>query len=255
MNYSCKMCGRTEKRLARCHIYPHSLTRDMRGPSGSVIALSLIQDDDVSFANGGIYDESIVCQECEKLFAVADQYAVEFRRRVLKQISLRGEQLEGLPAFEGNPDLLHTFAMTTWLRTFLCERDEYANASDPRIADEVKALLLAGKSTLISGRQVSLGFSSNPLSEIFAPPVLHAVGGFGLYHLQMPNMAIWISASSKGLPPGFRDISLRDGYNVKAWVNKDFVPVNLDHVAPRFAASAGRINRMLKPKGASGSIK
>lgn len=251
MNHSCKICGETSPKLARCHIYPHSLTRDMRGPSGSVIALSLVHNDDVSFANGGTYDETIVCLKCEKLFAVADQYAIEFRRLVLKQLSLRGEQLEGIPEFEGDPELLHTFAMTTWLRTFLCERNEYKDAADPRIANEVKTLILAGKSTLLSGRQVTYGFSSNPLSEIFAPPVLHEVGGFSLYHLQMPNMAIWISADSNGLPNGFRDISLRNGSKVSVWVSKTFVPVNIDHVAPKFAASADRIDRMLKPKRTS----
>lgn len=72
----CRLCNQ-DRKLVKAHAIPQSFFRVMR--SGSEIPL-LVSNTENSFPKRlpiGIYDENILCEECEKTFGEVDSYAAQ----------------------------------------------------------------------------------------------------------------------------------------------------------------------------------
>ncbi len=66
----CKFCLE-ERKLVRCHIIPRSFYKSLINPHALIIS-------DKSYpkrSQTGIYDENLICEECETLFSPSDDYA------------------------------------------------------------------------------------------------------------------------------------------------------------------------------------
>lgn len=66
----CKFCLK-ERKLVRCHIIPRSFFKSLLNPHALIIS-------DISYpkrSQTGIYDENLICEECETLFSPFDDYA------------------------------------------------------------------------------------------------------------------------------------------------------------------------------------
>lgn len=199
----CKLCLADVPKLVRCHIYPRSMSRAMAADD---VLVQVANDPRprAGFANGGMYDENIVCDECERRFKPADDCAIDFRLAVLTlrpPITFPYPQ-DGakIPAFRASPELLHTFAMQTWLRAHLSERSEHSQVSNDVIAAETTDCLLSGTSTLTTGRQVAYAFDRSDLGALMIAPMHYADFIPPMYELVMPNMVVFIAASVGGLP-------------------------------------------------------
>lgn len=69
----CKFCLK-DKKLVRCHIIPRSFYKSLLNPH----ALILSERSYPKRSQTGIYDENLVCEECETLFSSFDDYAYRF---------------------------------------------------------------------------------------------------------------------------------------------------------------------------------
>lgn len=243
----CKMCQAEVPRLARCHIFPRSMSRDMAA-GGPIVQVALEPEPRAAFANGGLYDDNIVCPTCERRFHAADTHAIEFRRAVL---TLRppitfpypqdGAQL---PSFEASPEMLHTFAMQTWLRCQLSDRQEHAQVSDAAIASETIDCLLRGISTLSTGRQVAYAFDRSDMGTLMLGPMHYTDFEPPMYELGMPNMTIFIAATTAGLHAGFREIALRPGLTVTVWRPRSMQRYRMDRLAMVMAPTIAQVDKM-----------
>lgn len=210
---TCGMCGAQAAKLAKSHIYPRSMTREAAG-DGPMVAVPMKPEQGrrPSYANGGFFDR-IVCRACEQRFGPADEYAIKFRRDVLhlRRVAVPQHNTLRFLRFSASPELLHTFAMQCWYRAFLSHHPDYDQAVDPELAQEVQTALMAGRSTLGSGREVAYLFERGDFATIMAPPMYAGLPNFQAHILGMPNMTIWIAAGPAGLPPGFKQIALHPG--------------------------------------------
>ena len=207
----CKMCGEKREKLIRCHIYPVSMSKEISGTPHCLVAMSTRDERLIShYAHGGIYDDGIVCEYCEKLFKEPDDYAIDFRRRVLNlsiPATLRLNTTK-LPSFEVSAEKLHRFAMQTWLRSHLSQRHENLQVNDHVTGNLISRLILDRKETIGENIEVAFLFFTSDLAQVMMSPVHYQDSEFPFYSMWMPNMNIFISSGQKGLPPAFSMIRL-----------------------------------------------
>jgi hypothetical protein len=213
----CKMCGEEREKLIRCHIYPVSMSKEISGNPHCLVAMKSIGDKLISnYAHGGIYDDNIICASCENKFKSADDYAIAFRRRVLR---LEGEfqlplETAKFPSYGCNPEKLHTFAMQTWLRSHYSQRHESLGIENNSMAAKIASKLLCGQETIELDIDVSYLFFTCELAQVMIGPAYFPAPDYPLYSLWMPNMHVVIAASERGLPPGFSDIRIEKNKRV-----------------------------------------
>lgn len=74
----CLLCGANDAKLVRAHIIPKSLYGDaLAQDSGPTQLMSITKGRNPKRTQIGIYDSSIICEECERRFAPWDDYAHE----------------------------------------------------------------------------------------------------------------------------------------------------------------------------------
>jgi hypothetical protein len=81
----CKLCQQ-ERPLIRSHIIPDAFHRDIKGDHPK--APLMIGNDPEQHPKrrpGGLYDEELVCEPCERLFSPWDDYAAEFFLKHLRE--------------------------------------------------------------------------------------------------------------------------------------------------------------------------
>lgn len=244
----CKLCGDKGVNLVRCHLYPRSMSRELAGPDNLLVAMS---DRDgkprTSYAPSGVYDDQIVCGNCERRFKDADDYGIEFRRRVIRlgppfRIGRHGRSF---PIFEARPAALHTFATQTWLRCHLSERTFDDGMRNEPMFSLVRDCILEGRSTLDVGPAVALMFDVSALGAVMLHPVLHDEPDYPVYELHLPNMAILIAASERGLPPAFDPIKLVPGGEVMVLRTKKLVEARLDYLLDTYLTNRVSVDRMM----------
>jgi hypothetical protein len=208
----CKMCKQNKEKLIRCHIYPESMSKEISGDPHCLVSMSERGHNLVSgYAPGGIYDKDIVCLSCEAFFKEADDYAIDFRRKVLRlemPVRLLLNSIK-FPTFDASAEKLHKFAMQTWLRSHLSQRYENQQIENPETAELISEIILNRKETIDTGIEVSFLFFTSELAQVMMSPVHYQAPDFPVYSIWMPNMNILISASEKGLPPAFSVIRLQ----------------------------------------------
>lgn len=248
----CKVCQQEVPKLVRCHIYPHSMARELAAEDGGhLLAMSDRFGPRMSVAHAGIFDDNIACEECERRFGPADDYAVNFRRAVLSlSIPFSVERLHPtqdlptirLPTFRADPTRLHSFAMNTLFRSFLSERWEHDQITEAFIEQEVRMSLGTGDPTISSGREICIIVTMSEVGAYLATPHLLPHPDHPKYVLQMPKMTIFVDAGTKGLGPGFSVLALRPGDHVAVWRRRKPVLEELKWPSEIMAALGDRID-------------
>jgi hypothetical protein len=229
----CKMCGYACKKLTRCHIYPESMSKEISGKPHCLVSMKNLGKTLITnYAYGGIYDDNIVCASCENKFKAADDYVIEFRRKVLK---LEGEfqlplNTAKFLSYKCSPEKLHAFAMQTWLRSHYSQRHENLGIDNNAVAAKISSRLLSGQETIDLDIDVSYLFFTCNLAHIMTSPMHFAAPDYPLYSLQMPNMNVLIAASERGLPPEFSDIRLKKNKPVTVLRTKKLFEPMLDNI-------------------------
>jgi hypothetical protein len=210
----CKMCNEQKEKLVRCHIYPESMGKEMSGDPHCLVSISMRGEKPIShYSYGGIYDDEIVCASCENHFKQADDYAIDFRKKVLRLAMPATLPLAStkFPCFEASAEQLHKFALQTWLRSHFSQRFENQQIDNPEIAYLISDSIFNRKETIDLSIEVAFLFFTNDLAQLMMSPVHYQKSDFPLYSIWMPNMNILISSCGKGLPPAFSTIRLERG--------------------------------------------
>lgn len=245
----CKLCGSSGVKLVRCHLYPKSISRELAGRDNRLVALSNNADGPrTAYAHGGIYDDAIVCDECERRFKAPDDYGIDFRKRVISlappfRIGLHGRQF---PIFAARPALLHSFAMQTWLRCYLSDRTFDQSMRNQEVFSQVRKCVLDGRSTLSTGYEVAFMFDISTLASVLLNPMLHADPEHPVYEFHLANMVILISGSNRGLPTPFTPIVLAEGDEVTVLRSKKKLNAGrIDYLVETFVANRESVERMM----------
>ena len=74
MNGVCRVCNQ-EKNLIEAHIIPESFFMEIDAPEQPSILIEGNKESYIKRRPKGIYDQNILCLDCEKRFKLADDYA------------------------------------------------------------------------------------------------------------------------------------------------------------------------------------
>lgn len=72
----CRLCNQ-DRKLVKAHAIPESFFRVMRSGGGTSLLVSNPENSFPERAPIGVYDKSILCEECEKTFGEVDSYAAQ----------------------------------------------------------------------------------------------------------------------------------------------------------------------------------
>lgn len=250
----CKVCLRDVPKLIRCHIYPKSMTREVSGDG--MVAMSTVQGARASYANGGIFDDNLACDACERLFGPADDYAVRFRRAALSW-GMPFEFRHGvcaLPVFRADAGLLHSFAMNVLFRVSLSDRPEHRRTNSSGINDEARHALHAGTSTIHSGRQIAVIVTKGDLGGLITLPHVKP-GEYPLHLIQLPHLTFLVAATERGLDPNWGAITLQHGQAVTVWRRRRPERFELVPAKEMFDALGDRVDRMFQALKKGGRTK
>ncbi len=242
----CGICGEYAQ-LVRCHVYPRSMTLEAAGPERQLVSLAAHEAGTrVAWARGGLFDDEIVCADCERRFKRADDYAIEFRKATLALSGRCFFELGSIafPSFTADAALLHKFALTTLLRCHLSTRHEHSQVSIDGLASKLTSAVLADQETISWGPEVCFIVTTGPLGSMAASPAFRDLPDFPLYELRLPNFTMAIAASDRGLMPGFSHIALKKDQKVTVWRRRRPMEIELEGARHMFAETDERTERM-----------
>ena len=127
---TCKMCGE-DRALVKAHAIPEAFFRVLREESEEVpILVSNVRNTYPKRSPIGIYDQTILCDECEAKFGQLDEYGIEVLHQrfddVFRPIVHNGKTA----AFESsivNQDRLLRFIVATLWRASVSSQPFYSN--------------------------------------------------------------------------------------------------------------------------------
>lgn len=115
----CRLCGKTKK-LANAHLIPEAFFRELR--NADVKIPTLVTKTPNTFPKKspvGIYDQEILCSDCELKFTLVDDYGVQILLKRLYDLFrpiVYDNQIVGYQANNINQDLLLRFLVATLWR-------------------------------------------------------------------------------------------------------------------------------------------
>lgn len=215
----CKLCGKDAPKLAKCHIYPRSMSKELSGSDNFLVSMTANESPRSGYARDGIYDREIVCLSCEGKFKKADDYGILFRRTLVNPSSpcKYPYRTVSLPSFDADPVLLHQFAAQTWLRSALSARNEHSQTNDSELIALISKYVFDGKDTIDSGIGVAVVLMRTPKTKVLASPVRFVVDQYVMYWMLLSGMLLIIAGGSGDLPPGFQSVKIQRGNSVTAW--------------------------------------
>jgi hypothetical protein len=240
---ACGLCGADVAKLAKSHIIPDSMTKELAGGE-PLLALRATHAHNV---RGGVYDR-IVCRACEASFHSADDYAIAFRRQIIRgtgvQKAVPGTKL-ALRAHRGDPMLLHRFALQTLLRAHLSQRPEHAGV---RLGKDwlhlANAVRRHGAESLPAW-PASVRYIGGPSGAAFMAPETQLSGeGVPVHVLTFPHMTIMVTAPSTGPIPAFLPTSLRPGTSIVVWHARKWAPREFELLAGAVERHSAAIDRL-----------
>ncbi|WP_354519373.1 hypothetical protein [Lysobacter enzymogenes] len=226
------------------------MSREIAIEGGPLVAISTNRGPRAHYSWNGFYDDNIVCSQCESLFKAADDYAIEFRRDALYLRRSAWPMKTRRPThklltFKANPELLHRFALQTWLRATLSDRYDFEAAKPGWISEHAASCLLGSAPTLVrDAPEVSYNIIRDDRAAAMTSPVVSDVPGYPLVLIPLPHMTIQIATSSNGLPPGFKEIALRSGEEVTVWRPRHLADAAVDQHVEMLAEVADRVEHL-----------
>jgi hypothetical protein len=138
----CKMCG-IDKKLIKAHIIPKAFFKEIANPKDDFPKI-YSNDDYPRKAPIGIYDENILCEDCEKKFKEIDDYAVDFfiEENYEKKYYKKKYPYVFNIAISANNKLLKLFAISLLWRGSVSKQPFYSDIQLGPFEEKAKELLI-----------------------------------------------------------------------------------------------------------------
>jgi hypothetical protein len=204
----CKFCL-TEKKCVRCHIIPRSFYKHSLNPHALIIS------DNSYYAKRsqtGIYDENLVCEECEKLFSPFDDYAYHL---VLSDVPA-----DDLIVYEGkriaylikNYDYkkLKLFFISLLWRAYSSKLSYFDLVKLKLFDNRLKEMIL--KQDLGSEDEFSVAlrrFEERPYSRVILNPHKTRFDGIDYVIFYLTGYTVYIKVDNRVAPDWLSDISMK----------------------------------------------
>lgn len=113
----CKYCSESDN-FIRAHVIPEAFFRELREGQRPPLLVAAMPGDFPKRAPIGVYDEEILCEQCERSFLAADTYGIDvFLKRfddAFEPVRVKGETLVHIASSVDKQLLLRFFVSVLW---------------------------------------------------------------------------------------------------------------------------------------------
>jgi len=207
----CKYCGQRAK-LVKAHIIPKSFFTRISHPSQPNRMLSNVEGSYPKKARIGEYDTGLLCESCERLFQVWDDYAAKFvntfeelREPLYDKGVLVGYQVENF-----DYDRLKLFFISMLWRAAKSERQFFHRVQlTPKELHRAKTLIETNDPGKPQTFGVCISTMSGLLGETMFDPILEKFGGLKFARFYLGPIIAYIKLANKSAPTDFQSHFMR----------------------------------------------
>lgn len=209
---TCCYC-RQDKKLIKAHIIPEGFFRRLREGQNPLKMLTNIAGEYPKKMPIGVYDKNILCDECEKIFGVWDEYA----QQLLTDEPLHGEpilygtQCIGWRVTEYDYTLLKLFFISLLWRASVSKQNFYQKVNLGSFEEKAKELIAQKNPGTSDEFGVTLAKFDHPLSSSMLDPHLERIGGVNYYRLYLAGYVAYIKVDKRKAPKPLLDFLLKEG--------------------------------------------
>ncbi|BCS98646.1 hypothetical protein DSLASN_42780 [Desulfoluna limicola] len=139
---TCKGCGKTDK-LIKAHIIPESFFRGLRGEKKPIKIISNTPGIYPKRTPVGVYDENILCRECEDKFQEIDNYGhkILIANELQHEKLYQNRKLVGYKIHNVNQKLLKLFFISILWRASISTHYFYSKVDLGKLENQAKELI------------------------------------------------------------------------------------------------------------------
>jgi hypothetical protein len=204
----CKGCGH-DKKLVKSHIIPAAFFRDLKDGEDHLKLVSGGQIGVAKRSRTGIYDKSILCNDCEDKFQVLDSYAATtlIERRSLEPVT-NGIHTAGYTVNGVDCDLLKRFFVGVLWRASISTNEFFAKVNLGPLEELAKRIAWAETPSAEDEFSYALGLfdDEGTLSKVILDPHPERFNDIRYYRFYLAGYVLYIKASSRSTPKTFKNL-------------------------------------------------
>lgn len=214
----CKGCDE-DKRLVNSHIIPRAYYEVTRGDRSVPFNVVTNSDGKVTpFSMKGIYDNAILCAECEELFNKTDGYAatILLQKEGKQQPIFHGQSLTAFYAENVDVDRIKYFFMSVLWRASISTQQFFSDIDLGTTEDRLRILLRDKSTGSVPDYEFVLGkytpSKCHPdLHRLILNPKLVRVSGIRFYRFYLGGYVLMIKSSREKMPQALRKTTNAQG--------------------------------------------
>lgn len=220
---TCKLCLRDVPSLAKSHIIPQSFYGNtLRDPRGPARILSTAPGHRPTRSRTGVYDQTILCPECEATLSPFDDYAFRllFKQMPSDIIDDRNEPLAAI-YYTVDVEKLRTFFATLLWRMHASTKPMFKNVNLGPLAENVRLATLSKSHKIVEQVDVVLTKFDTNQNGVLGPTHWREEGVNG-YRLAFAGYACLIKVDQRTFPSVFDELALSATSNQLRVLISDF---------------------------------
>jgi hypothetical protein len=209
---TCCYC-RQDKKLIKAHIIPEGFFRRLCEEQNPPMMLTNTAGEYPKKMPIGVYDKNILCDECEKIFGVWDEYA----QQLLTDESLHGEpilygtQCIGWRVTEYDYTRLKLFFISLLWRASVSKQDFYRKVNLGSFEEKAKELIVQKNPGTSEEFGVTLAKFDHPLSSAMLDPHPEKFSRVNYYRFYIASYVAYIKVDKRKAPEPLSDFLLKEG--------------------------------------------
>ena len=207
----CRSCNEAKK-LVRSHVVPESFCKPFvrEGKAAKILA----PHEYVKVSHTGIYDQTILCDECEQLLSAPDDYAQKLLHLHIVEfeaIMVAGE-LVAERIVDYDYALLHRFILAVLWRASVSTHDFFKEVYLGPHEDKIRRIVFGGESAnneypFVAGRLVHV-----TKNNIMPAPIRERIDDTNYWRIYAGDFHFWVKVDSGRLTPNsFAELQASSG--------------------------------------------
>jgi len=233
---TCRLCGR-DRRLVKAHAIPEAFFRVFRAGGENPLLVSNIPDAFPRRAPIGVYDDGILCEECERTFGEVDDYGIrvlltEFDELFQPVVDDSGRTV-GFQSRDIDQELLLRFLVATLWRASVSTRGFYSGVRLGAYESQVAGITEVARPVPSVFAAALSVWTPVDTSRRLVHPVLdprrERWNGVNAYRVYFGRVVAYVKVDSRPFPSPHREVALCQQDHLYV-INRDF-PTSKDFSA------------------------
>lgn len=206
----CLLCEEENVKLVKSHIIPKSLYgENLRNDKGPARILTNKEGVHAKKSPAGVYDQNIICADCEARFSDWDDYAHEFFIKTEPEptFHLDGKPLAGKYE-EVDVFRLRMFFISLLWRMGVTQQEMFSAINLGPYLEKLQAAILENNPDLVPEVDVVISKFDSELAEAFLGPTKLDIDNLNGYRIGFARYECWVKVDKRKFPAQLREIAL-----------------------------------------------